>query len=152
MISTLVNPFLQDFSYRLREWHCLKNKLVDVSIENKCVEVDKFWQQCPIVNHYLHPADTEDWPDPWILINDNVYCQYARALGMVYTLLLLDIQTIDLFDAIDDNNENVCIVSVNNAKYILNWYPNSVLNTKISNFTNIKVIDLTSIKNRIGRE
>lgn len=71
---------------------------------------------------------------------------------MVYTLMLLGIENIDFVDAIDDNDENVCLVLVDNAKYILNWYPDSVLNTNLSDFTNIKKIDTIPLKKKIGEE
>lgn len=146
----MTNIFLLDYYTRLREWFKLKETLIDQEVSTICVEVNKFWQKVPLINHYLHPADTPDWPTPWQLISDNEYCIYARGLGMVYTLLLLGIEDIDFIDAIDDNNDNVCLVLVDNAKYVLNWHPDSVLNSCLSNFTNIKKIDITPLKNKIG--
>lgn len=146
----MTNIFLLDYYTRLREWFKLKETLIDQEVSTICVEVDEFWQKVPLLNHYLHPADTPDWPTPWQLISDNEYCIYARGLGMVYTLLLLGIEDIDFIDAIDDNNDNVCLVLVDNAKYVLNWHPDSVLNSCLSNFTNIKKIDITPLKNKIG--
>lgn len=130
----------------------MRNSLSCQNLLEICVEVDNFWQKAPLVNHYLHPADTVDWPNPWELISDNNYCKYARGLGMVYTLMLLGIKDIDFVDCLDDNSENVCLVLVDNAKYVLNWYPDSVLNTNLSNFTNIKKIDITPLKQKIGKE
>lgn len=146
----MFNVFLQDYYTRLREWHQLKENLRNSDIKTICIEVDKFWQQCPITPHYLHPADVVDWPNPWQLIYDNDYCYYARGLGMVYTLLLLGIETIDFVDCLDDNNENVCLVLVDSAKYVLNYYPNMVVNTQLSEFTNIKYIDIKLIQKKIG--
>lgn len=147
-----MNTFLLDYYTRLRHWHQLKEQLRQSDLETICVEVDKFWQQCPIVNHYLHPADTVDWPSPWELIHDNNFCYYARGLGMVYTLMLLGVKSIDFVDCLDDNNENVCLVLVDNAKYVLNYYPNSVVNTQLSGFTSIKYIDITILQKKIGEE
>jgi hypothetical protein len=130
----------------------MRNTISCQNLAEICVKVDAFWQQTPLVNHYLHPADTPDWPNPWELISDNNYCKYARGLGMVYTLLLLGIKDIDFVDCLDDNSENVCLVLVDNAKYIMNWYPNSVLNTTLSSFTSIKKIDITPLKQKIGKE
>lgn len=70
---------------------------------------------------------------------------------MVYTLLLLGIENVDFIDAIDDNSENVCLVLVDNAKYILNWYPDSVLNTSLTEFTNVNRIDTIPLKQKIGK-
>jgi hypothetical protein len=30
------------------------------------------------------------WPDPWQLLSDDVYCEVARGLGILYTITLLD--------------------------------------------------------------
>lgn len=148
----MINLFLLDYSTRLREWHKLREKLKESDLQTICIEIDKFWQRTPLVNHYLHPADTPDWPNPWELISDNNYCKYARGLGMVYTLMLLGVKDVDFVDCLDDNNENVCLVLVDNAKYILNWYPDSVLNSHLSDFTNIKKIDTIPLKKKIGEE
>lgn len=145
----MVNPFLLDFYTRLRAWHELKEKLSTFTLEQQCVEVDKFWQRCPMSSHYLHPADIEIWPNPWELLNDNKYCLYGRALGMVYTLLLLGIQTIDMVEAIDDNVENIILVLVDNAKYVLNGCPDSVLNTTLQDFTIIKRINVNALMKKI---
>ena len=148
----MINVFLQDYYTRLREWFRLKESLADQNISTVCVEVDRFWQRVPISTYYLHPDDIEDWPNPWELINDNNYCYYGRALGMVYTLLLLGVKDIDFVEALDDNRENVVLVLVDNAKYVLNYYPNMVVNTKLESFDNIKHLDLTPLIKKIGEE
>lgn len=144
------NIFLDDYYSRLRAWYQLRENLSSADLNTICVEVDKFWQKTPLARHYLHPADTIEWPTPWELISDNNYCLYARGLGMIYTLLLLGINNVDFVDAVDYNGENVCLVLVDNAKYVLNWYPNMVLNSCLSEFTNIKYIDIEPLKKKIG--
>jgi hypothetical protein len=146
-----MNAFQLDFYPRLRAWHELRNNLTDALLHEQCIEVDKFWQQSPMSNHYLHPADIKSWPDPWQLINDNIYCSYSRALGMIYTLLLLGVTDIDLVDCIDYNNENVVLVLVDNARYAMNYWPNTVVNNKIQNFTIVRKYDLTPIIQRVGK-
>jgi hypothetical protein len=146
----MTNVFLSDFYTRLRNWHNLKEDLKDADTETICVEVDRFWQQCPMVTHYLHPADVKDWPNPWNLLNDNMYCQYARALGMVYTLLLLGIEDIDIVEAIDDHSTYVVLVLVDRAKYVMNWFPDSVLNTTLSAFELKRSIDIIPIQQKVG--
>jgi len=146
-----MNVFLSDYYIRLRNWHELRTSLKDSDIQTICVEVDKFWQKCPMSNHYLHPADIEDWPDPWNLLNDNNYCEYARALGMLYTLMLLGVQDIDFVDAIDDNANEVVLVMVDNAKYVMNWCPESVLNTDLTEFKITRRIDIGVLAKKIGK-
>ena len=71
---------------------------------------------------------------------------------MVYTLMLLGVKDIDFVDIIDDNRENVVLVLVDNAKYVLNYHPNSVLNINLSSFTVVKHINISSLKKKIGEE
>jgi hypothetical protein len=145
-----MNTFQLNYDVRLKSWHDLRIKLEKYEVNEKCIEVDKFWQQCPIASHYLHPVDILDWPNPWELIFDNNYCMYSRALGMIYTLLLLGINDIDLVEAKDDNDEDVVLVLVNNAKYILNYWPNTVVNNCLTNFNITRYLDITHIIKKTG--
>lgn len=146
-----MNDFQLNYEVRLKKWHDLREKLKDVDIKQQCIEVDNFWQQCPLNSHYLHPIDIEVWPGPWELIFENNYCVYSRALGMIYTLLLLGVNDIDLVDAKDDNSEDVVLVLVDNAKYVLNYWPNTVLNNNLHDFKIVKHIDITPITTKIGK-
>jgi len=145
-----MNEFQFDFYSRLRAWTSLRETLKDQNIETQCIEIDRFWQQSPMSNHYLHPADIKTWPDPWQLIDDNIYCPYARALGMIYTLSLLGIQDIDLVSATDYNSVDVVLVLVDSAKYVLNYWPNTVVNNKLSDFTVVRYYDITPIIQKVG--
>lgn len=147
----MINIFFSEYHTRLREWHSLKDSLSEVDISTTCVTVDQFWQQCPLVNHYLHPADMEDWPNPWQLLNDNTYCIYARGLGMYYTLVMLGIKNIDFCNGLYDNNENALLVVVDD-RYVLNWYPNTVLNTDLAEFTQMVKLNTTELIKKIGEE
>lgn len=146
-----MNLFLSDFYTRLRSWHDLKADLQNADLEQICVQVDDFWQQCPTTNHYLHPDDIADWPDPWELLNDNMYCYYARGLGMIYTLMLLGIQDIEFVEAIDYNDNSVVLVLVDCAKYVMNYWPRSVLNSSLSNFKVTRHISIESLYKKIGK-
>lgn len=145
-----MNIFQLNYDTRLKSWHELRARLENSDVEHKCIEIDRFWQQCPLVNHYLHPSDIKDWPSPWELLYENSYCYYARALGIVYTLLLLGTKDIDLVEARDNNNEDVVLVFVNNAKYICNYWPDTILNNCLQDFKITRYIDLTHIITKIG--
>lgn len=145
-----MNVFLTDFYSRLRSWHELRKTLEGSSLDQICVEVDSFWQQCPLSNHYLHPDDIEDWPSPWELISDNNFCYYARALGMIYTLLLLGVKDIDFVESTDYNGNDVVLVLVDNAKYVMNYWPRSVLNINLAEFKITKHISIDTLIRKIG--
>jgi hypothetical protein len=146
----VTNVFILDFETRLRFWSQLRDNISNFPTEKICIEVDKFWQKVPISNHYLHPDFIKDWPSPWQLISDNNYCYYARALGIIYTLLLLGNTSIDLVEAVDDNSNEVVLVLVNDAKYVLNYWPDTVVNNHIDQFRIIRKLDISPLYSKIG--
>jgi hypothetical protein len=145
-----MNEFQLDFFSRLRAWNTLRATLENQPTQEICLAVDEFWQKAPQSNHYLHPVDIEKWPDPWQLLNDNLYCPYSRAGGMIYTLAMLGIQDIVLADASDYNSISVVLVLVDHAKYILNYWPGTVVNNKLSDFTVVRHYDITPIIQKTG--
>jgi hypothetical protein len=61
-------------------------------------------------------------------LSDNTFCDLARALGILYTISLLD--RADMADTtlvLTDDGDNLVLVA--KEKYILNWNPDSVVNT-----------------------
>lgn len=144
-----MNIFQLTYDQRLQNWYELRNKIKDFDTKTKCVEVDNWWQKAPLVNHYLHEDFQEIWPGPWELLCENNYCTIARGLGMVYTLHLLGIKDIAFAKAKDYNSEDVVLVLVDNAKYILNYWPDTVLNNSLHEFTLLKCIELSNILEKI---
>ena len=69
---------------------------------------------------------------------------------MIYTLLLTDTKNLELVEAKDDNSNEVVLVLVDDAKYVLNYWPETVLNNSITDFTIIKKHDLTPLYSKIG--
>ena len=116
------------FSARLESWNLLRNQTQNLSIEPALEEINRWWFQTPWRPYYLHWDDQPTWPDPWQLLSDDVYCDLARGLGILYTISLLD--RADMVDArlvLTETGDN--LVQVAKVKYILNWSPNNVVNT-----------------------
>ena len=145
----MMNVFQLTYDTRLQSWYELRKNLENADIETKCVEIDKWWQKAPLVSHHLHPDATDDWPNPWELLVDNTYCDVARGLGMIYTLVLLGTEDVDLLVGNDDNSEDVILVTVDCAKYVMNYWPDTVLNNTLKDFKIIKKIDLTEVIKKI---
>ena len=146
----MTNVFLLEYEARLKAWYDLRTNLTNSPISIQCIEVDKFWQRVPTQTYYLHTDFIKDWPTPWELIFDNIYCHYAKALGMIYTLLLLGTKNLELVLAKDDNSNEVVLVLVDNAKYVLNYWPDTVVNNLITDFQIIKTLDISPLYNKIG--
>jgi hypothetical protein len=146
----VTNVFILDYAARLKAWSELRAKLAGLPLQSKCIEVDKFWQSVPTQTYYLHIDYIKDWPTPWELISDNLYCNYARALGMIYTLLLTGTKNIELVEAKDDNSNEVVLVLVDDAKYVLNYWPGTVVNNLIADFQIIRTLDISPLHYKIG--
>lgn len=144
-----MNVFQLNFHERLRSWRELRIKIESLTLDQKCIEIDRWWQQAPLINHYLHWTDTKNWPDPWTLLSENNYCTLTRALGICYTLLMSNISDIELVQATDCQCEEHNLVLVDNAKYILNFWPDSVISTNLKDFTVLRSISLDVIKTKI---
>ena len=146
----MINVFQLNYDSRLRSWYDLRQTLQNADTKTKCLEIDKWWQSAPLVNHYLHPHEIDTWPTPWELLYDNEYCSMARALGMIYTLLLTGVTGVDFALGKDDNNEDVALVLVDNAKYILNYWPNTVISNSLQDFKIVTKLDTQRIIEKIG--
>ena len=145
----MINVFQLNYDARLRSWYELMSQIEGTLIQNKCVEIDEYWQRAPLVNHHLHILDVSSWPGPWDLLVENTYCTVARALGMCYTLLLMNITDVEYVLAKDIDNNEVPLVLVDNAKYILNYWPDTVISNKLQDFKIVSKLDITTINNKI---
>lgn len=116
------------FSSRLESWNQLRDQTQNLSIESALQDINAWWFCSPWQPYYLHWDDQTTWPDPWQLLSDNVFCEVARGLGILYTISLLeraDMACASLVLTQDGHN----LVLVAKEKYILNWEPNTVVNT-----------------------
>ena len=125
----------KDFADRLTAWTELRAQAHNLELQEALEKINAWWFQIPWKPYYLHWDDQPMWPDPWQLLSDNVYCDLARALGILYTISLLD--RADMADAeLVLTKEGDNLVQVCQGKYILNWSPDSVVNT----FQEVKIV------------
>jgi hypothetical protein len=117
------------FEQRLAAWNALRDRVCTLPKPDALEEINFWWQQTPWRAYHLHWDDQADWPDPWQLLSDNIYCELARGLGILYTVSLLD--RADMADAelvLAEDGSNLVLVA--KEKYILNWNKDSVVNNK----------------------
>lgn len=118
------------FAARLDRWNQLRNQVQDLPAESALTEINQWWFRAPWVPYHLHWDDQETWPDPWQLLSDNMYCDLARGLGILYTITMLD--RADMTPAsLVLTQEGHNLVLLPNEKYILNWEPDTVVNTNL---------------------
>lgn len=116
------------FASRLESWNNLRDSCQNIPIEQALETINSWWFAVPWKPYYLHWDDQATWPDPWQLLSDNIYCDLARALGILYTITLLD--RADLTSAelvLTESGDNLVLVA--KEKYILNWDGNTIVNT-----------------------
>jgi len=118
------------FDQRLADWYNLRSFCKNQPVSQALSTIQGWWNLAPWQPYYLHWDDQTDWPDPWQLLNDNVYCDLAKALGILYTKTLLDradMTPADLVLTQDERN----LVLVDQTKYILNWNSEVVVNNNL---------------------
>lgn len=145
-----MNIFQSSYEARLQDWFQLRESVINLPLEQQCITIDQWWQRAPLITHHIHPYDMDNWPDPWELLSENTYCEVARALGMCYTLLLIGIKDIELVLATNETSEDVVLVLVDNAKYIMNYWPNTVISNSLKDFKVVNKLDLETIIKKIG--
>jgi len=118
-----------NFDDRLRAWADLRDQCQSLDTESALTAINAWWFRSPWQPYYLHWDDQPDWPDPWQILSDNIYCDLARALGILYTISLLDRANMaDATLVLTEASDNLVLVA--KEKYILNWNPDLILNNK----------------------
>lgn len=119
-------------SDRLRWWHNFRLDLDKVSLSEAIEQCYHLWSYCPLQKYYLLIDQFDNWPGPWELVYDNVYCDIAKCLGIVYTLYLTKHQPHLEIRQYNDLETNTLynLVFVERGKYVLNLEHDTVLNKK----------------------
>jgi len=116
------------FAARLALWNQLRSQAQDLPAEQALTAINAWWFRAPWTAYHLHWDDQDSWPDPWQLLSDNIYCDVARGLGILYTITLLDREDLAPADLVL-TQEGHNLVLLPKEKYILNWEPDTVVNT-----------------------
>ena len=114
------------YQARLESWLDLRAQCAHFPLDETIAAVDLWWQNTPWRPYYLHWDDRQDWPNPWQLLADNEYCDVARALGIIYTIKLLDrpdCADVMMVSAVQGN-----LVLVQGGKYVMNWTHDEIVN------------------------
>jgi len=121
------------FEQRLLAWNALRHSVAQQPLDQALHAINLWWQRTPWQPYYLHWDDLSDWPDPWQLLNDNIFCDVARALGIMYTITMLDRSDVTDLQMVETKNYN--LVLVEQGKYILNCQDDQILNTNFETST-----------------
>jgi hypothetical protein len=136
------------FEDRLIQWSSLREEAKNLSLESSLNKINHWWQQTPWSPYHLHWDDQETWPNPWELLSDNLFCDLARSLGIVYTTMMIDHPEINKIELASCDETN--LVLINQGKYILNWSPEELLNISTANIKIKKTLDSEKVRYLIG--
>lgn len=135
------------FAERLESWNRLRQQCELTTVDATVSAINRWWFQAPWTAYHLHWDDQEDWPDPWQLLSDDMYCPLARGLGILYTIAMLDRADLQDVCMIEYQSDN--LVLVNKEKYILNWDPDQVLNISLGRSKPRRRVSQEEIKQKI---
>ena len=135
------------FEQRLAAWTQLRSQCTAGSVDQVLAQINAWWFDTPWRAYHLHWDDQATWPDPWQLLDDNLFCSLARGLGILYTIAMIDHPDIQDAELIDTGSDNLVLVS--KKKYILNWDRQQVLNINLAPFNVLHTVGQEQIKNQI---
>lgn len=114
------------FAQRLESWYQLRQQAAATNLESAVIAINRWWLNSPWVAYHLHWDDYDRWPDPWQLLDDNIFCGLARGLGIMYTITLIDRPDLQNCWLAEHGSDN--LVHLSHKKYILNWDRDTVVN------------------------
>ena len=116
----------ESYADRLRGWNLLRDLCRHQPIDQALVSINSWWYQAPITVRTIIWEHHADWPDPWRLLAQDRLCDLARALGMLYTVVMTEHAQIYDCQLAQTDHDN--LVLVNEGKYILNWHTAQIVN------------------------
>lgn len=134
------------FKGRLQEWNRLRASVKHQQLDRALMNINNFWFKAPWSPYYLHWDDQKFWPDPWQLLNENIYCDIARGLGILYTIAFVEHPRIaDARLIMTPDKHNIIIIEP--GKYTLNWEANQLLNKNL-NTRAVKILTVQEVRNQ----
>jgi len=80
--------FNKPYYERLRCWKDFRNRLE--TSDTPFEDVLDFWKFAPVSAMQADPFDNTTWPNPWEMIEENIYCEFVKILAICYTLQLTE--------------------------------------------------------------
>ena len=81
--------FDKNYEHRLSLWRDFRTSLEHTSDPIQAT-ID-FYSKAPMCKIQTEPYTPSTWPDPWELLEENIYCPFVKILAICYTLQLTDV-------------------------------------------------------------
>jgi len=137
----------KNFANRLESWNRLRLHASTVDTESALKMINSWWFDAPWKAYHLHWDDRAAWPDPWQLLDDDIYCPLARGLGILYTITIIDRDDLQDCMLIECGSDNLVLVP--DEKYILNWDREQVVNISPGEQNPRRSVSQSKIKQQI---
>lgn len=110
---------------RLKYWRDFRKELEHLD-DLECLQaVVDWWKMAPLSTRSIDPYYSDEWPDPWQLLYEGDFDENSIALGMAYTLHLMEWPChIKLVQ--DINQSFLGLVVIVDDKHVLNYNYGSV--------------------------
>lgn len=82
-----MNPFMLPEKERLLSWRELRNLIQQNPQEIGLDELVRWWAKAPICRYSIDAYDCSEWPTPWELLNEGMFCTSGVAYMMAMTLI-----------------------------------------------------------------
>ena len=116
----------ESYADRLQAWNLLRDRCRDIPLDRALTAINSWWHGAPVAVRTMIWENYPDWPDPWCLLAQDRLCDLARALGIMYTVIMTEHAEISHCRLIQTDHDN--LVLVDQGKYILNWHPDQIVN------------------------
>lgn len=127
MISWIGKP-----EQRIISWRHFRQHLQTLSLSQAINETCKVWSESPKVNKpTIDESNLSEWPTPWQLLENNIYCDLRQNLGIFYTLKLSKLEGIKQLNFCVEEKElhYVYYIRINN-KQLINAQHGKIVNTR----------------------
>lgn len=135
------------FAERLESWSDLRQRVQSLPIQSALQTINSWWSQTPWRAYHLHWDDQPTWPDPWQLLDDNLYCSLARGLGIMYTIAMIEREDMQDAALVEIGSDN--LVLVGGEKYILNWDADEIVNINLEAAKRSHSVTLNKIQQKL---
>jgi hypothetical protein len=117
---------------RLRSWREFRYSIDKLSLEDALRQTAELWAKAPFTPYHLEINTPQNWSTPWQLIEENIYCDLAKCLGIVYTMSLTGHNkhfTVEIRTYSDpESGYEYNLAWFNEGKYILNLIDREIVN------------------------
>ena len=80
--------FNKKYDERLQDWRLFRQRLE--TVEDPLQDAVNYFKMAPEVSMQIDPYNPDNWPTPWEIIHENVYCNFSKILIICRTLQLTE--------------------------------------------------------------